>query len=157
MFIKPCHALCIYVSRRGMTHDVSPQLVSLVSVIKPRAKRAKLPKMYVYPERNRLGFQHVVLHDGCLHYARQNGNNLDLVDDYIPWLRSGATRARCAMTAMPHCRTHRPRRRLHGWGTIDYRATSESRVISERANRRSSADPLMLFMPFHFPFNKFEL
>jgi arylsulfatase len=44
-------------------------------------------KMHVYPERSQMGFQNVILHDGFLHYARRNHPNLDLIDDYLPWLR----------------------------------------------------------------------
>ncbi len=44
-------------------------------------------KMHVYPERSQMGFQNVILHDGFMHYARRDRKNLDLVDDYLPWLR----------------------------------------------------------------------
>ena len=44
-------------------------------------------KMHVYPERSQMGFQNVILHDGFLHYARDNHPNMDRVDDYLPWLR----------------------------------------------------------------------
>lgn len=39
-------------------------------------------KMHVYPERDRIGFDDVRLHDGFLHHARQrSGRNLQLIDD----------------------------------------------------------------------------
>lgn len=44
-------------------------------------------KMHVFPERNRLGFEHVQLHDGFLHFARRHHRDLGQIDDYIPWLR----------------------------------------------------------------------
>ncbi len=44
-------------------------------------------KMHVYPERSQLGFQHVILHDGFIHHARRTAENLDRIDDYLPWLR----------------------------------------------------------------------
>ena len=44
-------------------------------------------KLHVYPERSQMGFQHVVLHDGFLHYARAHHADHDRVDDYLPWLR----------------------------------------------------------------------
>jgi arylsulfatase A-like enzyme len=44
-------------------------------------------KMHVYPERSQMGFQHVVLHDGYLHFARRGDRPAELIDDYIPWLR----------------------------------------------------------------------
>jgi len=45
-------------------------------------------KMHVEPARNLLGFHNVVLHDGYLHYQRRRGRDLQLVDDYLPWLRA---------------------------------------------------------------------
>lgn len=45
-------------------------------------------KMHVYPERSQMGFQNVILHDGFLHFGRQRERNLDLTDDYLPWLRN---------------------------------------------------------------------
>jgi arylsulfatase len=44
-------------------------------------------KLHVYPERSQIGFQHVVLHDGYLHFARRRERDYSLVDDYVPWLR----------------------------------------------------------------------
>lgn len=45
-------------------------------------------KMHVYPERARIGFDDVILHDGFLHFARKNfKQNFPFFDDYVPWLR----------------------------------------------------------------------
>ncbi|MDR6989393.1 arylsulfatase A-like enzyme [Paenarthrobacter nitroguajacolicus] len=45
-------------------------------------------KMHVWPERSRLGFDDVILHDGYLHHARrEHGQNFPKFDDYVPWLR----------------------------------------------------------------------
>ncbi|GAB2609963.1 arylsulfatase [Kribbella endophytica] len=45
-------------------------------------------KMHVWPERARLGFDDVVLHDGFLHYARRTQRReFGFFDDYVPWLR----------------------------------------------------------------------
>src|SRR5689334_15257738 len=44
-------------------------------------------KLHVYPERSQMGFQHVILHDGYLHFARKRPRDIGLVDDYLPWLR----------------------------------------------------------------------
>ncbi|WP_427017191.1 arylsulfatase [Pseudarthrobacter sp. P1] len=45
-------------------------------------------KMHVYPERSRVGFDDVVLHDGFLHYARKvHRRDFKFFDDYVPWLR----------------------------------------------------------------------
>lgn len=43
-------------------------------------------KLHVYPERNRVGFQHVRLHDGYLHFARNHHRHPAEIDDYQPWL-----------------------------------------------------------------------
>lgn len=45
-------------------------------------------KMHVYPERARLGFDDVILHDGFLHHARrEHRRQFEFFDDYVPWLR----------------------------------------------------------------------
>lgn len=45
-------------------------------------------KMHVYPERSRIGFDDVILHDGYLHHARTNfKQDFGFFDDYVPWLR----------------------------------------------------------------------
>ena len=44
-------------------------------------------KMHVKPERNLMGFHHVVLHDGYLHSGRARWHDYALVDDYLPDLR----------------------------------------------------------------------
>ncbi len=44
-------------------------------------------KMHVFPERSRVGFDNVVLHDGFLHFGRRHGDrNLEAADDYLAWL-----------------------------------------------------------------------
>jgi arylsulfatase A-like enzyme len=45
-------------------------------------------KMHVWPERSRLGFDDVVLHDGFLHFSRAaHRRDFAFFDDYVPWLR----------------------------------------------------------------------
>lgn len=48
-------------------------------------------KMHVYPERQRMGFEHVTLHDGYLHEARKyhkpHGSQFEQTDDYLSWLK----------------------------------------------------------------------
>ncbi|TWD84917.1 arylsulfatase A-like enzyme [Kribbella amoyensis] len=45
-------------------------------------------KMHVWPERARLGFDDVILHDGYLHHARRSyRQQFGFFDDYVPWLR----------------------------------------------------------------------
>ncbi|TDO48455.1 arylsulfatase A-like enzyme [Kribbella sp. VKM Ac-2527] len=45
-------------------------------------------KMHVWPERARLGFDDVILHDGFLHHSRKSyRQQFAFFDDYVPWLR----------------------------------------------------------------------
>lgn len=45
-------------------------------------------KLHVYPERSRVGFDDVILHDGFLHFARkEHKRDFKFFDDYVPWLR----------------------------------------------------------------------
>ncbi len=44
-------------------------------------------KMHVYPERSQMGFQNVILHDGYLHHSRHHSKDLEIIDDYVSWLR----------------------------------------------------------------------
>lgn len=48
-------------------------------------------KMHVYPARNRLGFDHVVLHDGYLHvdrkYDKPYGQQFEYASDYVRFLK----------------------------------------------------------------------
>jgi arylsulfatase len=46
-------------------------------------------KMHVYPERARIGFDDVRLHDGYLHFARRRKDrDFRAIDDYLPWLQA---------------------------------------------------------------------
>jgi len=47
-------------------------------------------KLHVHPERNRIGFDDVTLHDGYLHFTRRRDRAVDAYDDYLPWLRNQA-------------------------------------------------------------------
>jgi len=44
-------------------------------------------KMHYSPERARLGFDDVLLHDGYLHYSRRRDRDPRWYDDYLSWLR----------------------------------------------------------------------
>lgn len=47
-------------------------------------------KMHYSPERARLGFDDVVLHDGYLHHSRRRERDPRFYDDYLTWLREQA-------------------------------------------------------------------
>jgi arylsulfatase A-like enzyme len=46
-------------------------------------------KMHVYPERARMGFDHVILHAalGGIRESRRKGVPQEMIDDYLPWLK----------------------------------------------------------------------
>ena len=50
-------------------------------------------KMHVYPSRKRLGFDHVLLHDGYLHvdrkYDKRYGEQFEYSSDYLMYLKEG--------------------------------------------------------------------
>ena len=47
-------------------------------------------KMHYWPERGRIGFDDVILHDGYLHASRDRHRPIEEFDDYVPWLREQA-------------------------------------------------------------------
>ncbi|MEO7588297.1 MAG: arylsulfatase [Arachnia sp.] len=47
-------------------------------------------KMHYWPERGRIGFDDVILHDGYLHASRVRSRPIAEYDDYVPWLREQA-------------------------------------------------------------------
>ncbi|MDR6938594.1 arylsulfatase [Arcanobacterium hippocoleae] len=108
-------------------------------------------KMHVYPERDRVGFDDVRLHDGYLHYARrEHGRNLALIDDYLPWLQRQPGMAAAAETD-------------HGIGCNSivtrpwdkpeaYHPTNW--VMNEAIDwlyRRDPTDPFFLYLSWHRP------
>ncbi len=105
-------------------------------------------KMHVYPERSQLGFQNVILHDGFLHYARRNAN-LDLVDDYLPWLRRELGREADYFDHGLNCNSivTRP------WDKAEYLHPTNY-VVSQGIDflrRRDPRKPFLLFLSFHRP------
>ena len=108
-------------------------------------------KMHVYPERDRVGFDDVRLHDGFLHHARRvSGRNLALIDDYITWLRRQPGMAAAAETD-------------HGVGCNSMMARPwdkpeefhpTSWIASEAIDwlyRRDPTVPFFLYLSFHRP------
>ncbi len=107
-------------------------------------------KMHVYPERNQVGFQNVILHDGFLHYARQHHRDIASIDDYIPWLREKSGRfdadyfehgVNCnSVVARPWDKEEY----LHPTNWV----TSQS---IDFLRRRDPTKPFFLFMSYHRP------
>jgi arylsulfatase len=105
-------------------------------------------KMHVYPERSQMGFQNVILHDGYLHFARK-GRNLDLIDDYIPWLRQHAGYDADYFDHGVNCNSvvARP------WDKAE-RLHPTNYIITQAADflrRRDPSKPFFLFLSFHRP------
>ncbi len=108
-------------------------------------------KMHVYPERDRIGFEDVKLHDGFLHFARRmNGRNLAAIDDYLTWLRRQPGMAAAAET--DHgvgCNSMMAR----PWDKPEaYHPTSW--IGSEAVDwlyRRDPTVPFFLYLSFHRP------
>lgn len=107
-------------------------------------------KMHVFPERNRLGFDEVTLHDGYLHIARDRRRDVRLYDDYLPWLRQ--------QTGNPHadyfdhganCNGYV----VHPWDREEYLHPTNW-VVHQSIDflyRRDPRRPFFLFMSFHRP------
>lgn len=107
-------------------------------------------KMHVYPERNRLGFENVILHDGYLHNGRKRTRDLTMVDDYTPWLRDQLGRGdadyfehgvNCnSMVARPWDKDEY----LHPTNWVTHQSIDFLR-------RRDPTKPFFLFMSYHRP------
>jgi arylsulfatase A-like enzyme len=105
-------------------------------------------KMHVYPERLQMGFQNVILHDGYLHFARK-GRHFDLIDDYVPWLRSQVGQDADYFDHGVNCNSvvGRPwdkEERLHPTNFVVTQAIDFLR-------RRDPTKPFFLFLSFHRP------
>lgn len=106
-------------------------------------------KMHVYPERAPLGFQNVLLHDGFLHFARDQRRDLGEIDDYLPWLSSHLGRAADYFEHGVNCNSivARPWDKdeyLHPTNWVMHQAIAFLR-------QRESGQPLFLYLSFHRP------
>ena len=106
-------------------------------------------KLHVYPERSQIGFQHVVLHDGFLHFSRTRARNYDLVDDYLPWLRQQLGRDADYFDHGLNCNSvvARP------WDKPEHLHPTNFVVTQaiDFLRRRDPRKPFFLFMSFHRP------
>lgn len=112
-------------------------------------------KMHVYPERSQLGFQNVILHDGHLHFARKEfARALDMIDDYLPWLRQQLGRDADYFDHGLNCNafTTRP------WDKPEY--THPSNFVTSQSidflRRRDPRKPFFLFTSYHRPHPPFD-
>ena len=106
-------------------------------------------KMHVYPERSQMGFQNVILHDGPLHFARRQNRNLDMVDDYLPWLRQQLGREADYFDHGVNCNSTvaRPWDKPEHVHPTNYIVTQAIDFLRRRDPRK----PFFLYMSFHRP------
>lgn len=108
-------------------------------------------KMHYWPERGRIGFDDVLLHDGYLHFSRDRRRAVDSYDDYLTWLREQAGESAVAdhfddgvncnsVVARPWDRPER----LHPTNWV---VTEATRWLY----RRDPTVPFFLYLSFHRP------
>jgi arylsulfatase len=106
-------------------------------------------KLHVYPERNRVGFDHVRLHDGYLHAARNHAQDHALIDDYVPWLQRELGPDADYFDHGVNCNgvVTRP------WDKPEYTHPT-TWVVSEALSfltQRDTTQPFFLYLGFHRP------
>lgn len=108
-------------------------------------------KMHYSPERGRIGFDDVILHDGYLHHSRGRQRAAEFYDDYLAWLREQAGESAVSdyFDDGVHCNTvvARP------WGRPE-RLHPTNWVVSEATKwlyRRDPTVPFFLYLSFHRP------
>lgn len=108
-------------------------------------------KMHVYPERNKVGFDNVLLHDGYLHFARKNCSDLAEIDDYIPWLREQTGRHDADYFENGvNCNSYIAR----PWDKEEYLHPTNfitARSVDYLKSRRDEESPFLLFVSYHRP------
>lgn len=114
-------------------------------------------KMHVFPERARLGFDDVRLHDGYLHYARRrHSRNFEFFDDYVPWLRRqpGMTPAADYADHGVSCNSivARPWDKPEALHPTTWAVTE----AIEWLPRRDPTKPFFLYLSFHRPHHPYD-
>jgi arylsulfatase A-like enzyme len=108
-------------------------------------------KLHVYPERNRIGFDDVSLHDGYLHFARHRGRAVDTYDDYLLWLRNqpGQSATTDYFDNGVNCNSivARPWDKAETLHPTTWTVTESVNWL----NRRDPTCPFFLFVSFHRP------
>lgn len=107
-------------------------------------------KMHVYPERSRIGFDNVILHDGYIGFTRRQNRPVEDYDDYLPWLRerTGDPGAEDTDTGL-HCNSMeaRPWNRAEELHPTNWLATTAAAWL----HRRDPDVPFFLYLSFHRP------
>ncbi|MEQ7128751.1 arylsulfatase [Actinopolymorpha sp. B11F2] len=113
-------------------------------------------KMHVYPERTRLGFDDVILHDGYLHYVRKRQRPYEEFDDYLPWLRmqAGASAVEdfCDNGVNSNSMVARPWDKPEAWHPTSWTVTQAMSWLY----RRDPRSPFFLYLSFDRPHPPFD-
>ena len=108
-------------------------------------------KLHVYPERNRIGFDDVTLHDGYMHFARRRDRAVDTYDDYLTWLRNQPDQSAAAdyFDNGLNCNSvvARPWDKAEALHPSTWTVTESVNWL----NRRDPTCPFFLFVSFHRP------
>ncbi|KQV12392.1 hypothetical protein ASE03_22095 [Kitasatospora sp. Root187] len=108
-------------------------------------------KMHIWPERQRLGFDDVQLHDGYLHFSKDRSRRPESYDDYVTWFRfhpdhgpySGSDDLGIDCNSVVARPWDRPEH-LHPTNWIAHQA-------GRWLDRRDPTQPLFLYLSFHRP------
>lgn len=71
--------------RDGVSFDICDTLPATLG--RAGYQTRAIGKMHYWPERSRIGFDEVELHDGYLHHSRGRNRDPAFYDDYLTWLR----------------------------------------------------------------------
>ena len=106
-------------------------------------------KMHVFPERERLGFHDVVLHDGYLHFARRRSSPYQTLDDYLPWLHERIGPRADYFDHGVNCNSNvaRPWDKEESLHPTNFVVTKGLEFLERRDPRK----PFFLFLSFHRP------
>lgn len=108
-------------------------------------------KMHVFPERSRIGFDDVVLHDGFLHFGRRHGHrNLEATDDYLAWLHRQPGHAQSDHVdhgAGCNSQVARPWDKAEALHPTTWAVTEAIDFL----RRRDTTAPFFLYLSFHRP------
>lgn len=108
-------------------------------------------KMHYSPERGRVGFDDVILHDGYLHHSRKRSRPVDFYDDYLPWLReqAGSSAVEDYLDNGLDCNSMvaRPWDKPEALHPTNWTVTEAIRWLY----RRDTTAPFFLYLSFHRP------
>ncbi|MAS33665.1 MAG: arylsulfatase [Anaerolineaceae bacterium] len=111
-------------------------------------------KMHVWPVRNRLGFDNVILHDGYLPYSRRHHPDIETMDDYVPWMRNQLGYPADDIDHGVHCNSWvaRPWDKPEHVHPTNFVTTQAVQFLK----RRDPTKPFFLYMSYHRPHPPFD-